>query len=164
LTLAIELVRPDQEAVCAVISHRMALTLMEAPKMSFAEAMAQLPFARDRLAYYLDPSKCEGRVWVARLDGENIGHTMGMVDRDSDGPFGYMGTFFVVPSFRRLGIARALLRTNADWLRSLGLRRIVYRSAEDYLPMRALLLSEGFVQRSTMLQGFAEFEQLSLNV
>jgi GNAT superfamily N-acetyltransferase len=131
---------------------------MEAPKMSFTDAMAQLPFARDRLAYYLDPSKCEGRVWVARLDGENIGHTMGMADRDSDGPFGYMGTFFVVPGFRRSGIARALLRTNADWLRSLGLRRIVYRTAEDYMPMQALLLSEGFVPIPSRYAGFAEFE------
>jgi GNAT superfamily N-acetyltransferase len=164
VTLAIELVRPDQEAVCAVIAHRMALTLMEAPKMSFVEAMAQLPFARDRLALYLDASRCQGHVWVARLEGENVGHTMGMVDRCSEGPFGYMGTFFVVPGFRRLGIARALLRANATWLTSLGLRRIVYRTAEDYLPMQALLLSEGFVQRSTMLQGFAEFEQVSLNV
>jgi GNAT superfamily N-acetyltransferase len=161
MMLSIEEVRPGQDALCAVIAHRMALTLMEAPKMGFVEAMSQLPFARERLDFYLDPSKCQGRVWVARFEGECVGHTMGMAERDEAGAVGHMGTFFVIPGLRRRGIARALLRANANWLSSLGLVRIVYRTAEDYTPMQALLLSEGFVRVPSRYPEFAEFQRLT---
>ena len=159
MSVTIDVVCAGQAALCAVIAHRMALTLMEAPKFSFQDAMAQLEFARGRLDFYLDSAKCQGRVWVARIDGENVGHTMGMADRDESGPYGHMGTFYVVPGFRRHGIALAMLKTNSEWLTSLGLPRIVYRTAEDYEPMQKLLLAEGFVRRPAKFPGFAEFER-----
>jgi GNAT superfamily N-acetyltransferase len=160
MTLSIDPIDASQTAACAVIAHRMALTLMEAPKMTFAEAMAQLPFAEARLGHYLDASQAKRRVWAARLQGEIVGHTMGQIDVDATGPFGFMGTFYVIPTLRRRGIARALLRTNAQWLTDLGMRRLVYRTAADYEPMIALLTREGFVPRPTPLAGFAEFERV----
>ena len=78
MNLSIEPESSDQTAVCAVIAHRMALTLMEAPRMSFADAMALLPSVRERLAFYLNPWGCAGRVWVARLGGESVGRTMAL--------------------------------------------------------------------------------------
>ena len=77
-------------------------------------------------------------------DGRIAGHSIVIVRHSDDGDYGYFWSRYVLPRFRRQGLARRFLRGNLDWLRQ---RRVAWGEVHvhvDNTALRQLFESEGF--------------------
>ena len=54
------------------------------------------------------------------VDGEAniVGHSIAVVRNDRDVPYGYFWSRYILPRYRRRGLARQFLRESLDWLKS----------------------------------------------
>ncbi|MEM6929755.1 MAG: GNAT family N-acetyltransferase [Myxococcota bacterium] len=83
---------------------------------------------------------------VARdAEGRLAGHSIVIVRHGDDGvDYGYLWSRYVLPRFRRQGLARTFLHRNLDWLRQ---RAIAYAEVHVHVEnhaLRQLFESEGF--------------------
>jgi len=102
---------------------------------------------RDVQAAYLD---ARGEFLVAEIDGAIVG--MGAIRRLDD-ERAEVKRIRVDPSFRRRGIADALLRALDERARALGYRRLVLDTAADALPAQRLFEKHGFRRTGTTVLG-----------
>jgi len=59
-------------------------------------------------------------------------------------PYGYFWSRYVLPRYRRQGVARAFLKRNLTWLRQRGARYSDVHIHVDNEPLRTLFEGEGF--------------------
>jgi drug/metabolite transporter (DMT)-like permease/GNAT superfamily N-acetyltransferase len=83
-----------------------------------------------------------GRALLARVDGAPAA---GVVFRPYGDGDAEMRRLYVRPSFRRRGLARALVRAVVDEAAALGYRRVVLLTSDEFEGAGALYDSEGFV-------------------
>lgn len=82
---------------------------------------------------------------VAEVDGEVVGHAIALMREDDAGvPHGYSYTRYVLPAWRRRGIARALLDAALEWWRSQGAAYVLSNTHPTNHALRALHGSSGF--------------------
>jgi aminoglycoside 6'-N-acetyltransferase I len=91
-------------------------------------------------------------VFFAQSEGRAIGMVIVSIVDDYrayafNRPRGYVNGVFVVPEYRRLGIARAMMLIGLQWLRERGCVVVRLRSSEDG---RALYTSLGFAPGTEM--------------
>nr|WP_274387538.1 GNAT family N-acetyltransferase [Salsipaludibacter albus] len=80
-----------------------------------------MDWLRDRVRAHLDPARLDGRVFVARdPSGEVVGHAMVRVDHDDRDEVGLFSTTWVVPAWRRRGVADLLVDHGEAWMRDRG--------------------------------------------
>lgn len=98
-------------------------------RLLFQEERLINSFARDDL-----------RMWVARADGRPIGFKVGY--RESRLVF-YSAKGGVLPEYRRLGVARALLEEMARIVAAVGYRRLAFDTFPNRHPGMAVMALEG---------------------
>jgi len=128
------------------VAERMRLTLMEVEGDEVGGALYTLDWLRDRVRWHLDPAACTGEVFVAEAAGEDVaGHTIVRVETDVLGRrFGLFSTTYVVPAWRRHGVAAALLVHGEEWLRAHGVPSISTWTSATNTPLIALYARHGY--------------------
>lgn len=83
---------------------------------------------------------------VARdAEARLVGHAIVLVRRSDDlVPYGYFWSRYVLPRFRRQGLARSFLTRNLAWMRDQGVAHADVHVHVDNAPLRSLFESEGF--------------------
>jgi GNAT superfamily N-acetyltransferase len=90
---------------------------------------------RDRVRFHLDRSRALGAVWLAAPPSQHsIGHIIARIEEE-DGPLGLVSTIYVAPSWRRQGVAQALITRAEDWLIAKGAYRLATDTAENNAPL-----------------------------
>jgi ribosomal protein S18 acetylase RimI-like enzyme len=113
-----------------------------------------------------DPERGYGRFLVSQLDdpdtlvlvaersGRVLGYVFATIEgiswRDLRGPGGFVHDVYVAEEARHQGIARELLRTAIDWIRSRGMRQVVLWSKSRNAAAQSLFHQLGF--RETMIE------------
>lgn len=112
---------PSSALELDLVAHRMRATLVEVEGYERGFNMYTLDWLRDRVRWHLDPTKVAARVVLAGEPGaEPVGHSIFRLERDDAGAFGLISTTYVLPDYRRHGIAAALLAEAEDWFRAQG--------------------------------------------
>lgn len=141
----------DEEVVVAASFSKLTLleTLPEArrdpelvPNGSVAEMAAMYRRGRENPDH---------RYLVAEAgDGMLVGHAIALMRTDEDGlRYGYGYTRCVLPSHRRRGLARRLLRTAKAWWAEQGADHVMAHTHATNRALQALFTSEGFVVLGT---------------
>ena len=86
------------------------------------------------------------RYYVAEAEGGLIvGHAIALMRTEEDGTrYGYSYTRYILPTHRRQGLARRLLREAKGWWRSQGAAHVLAHTHTSNAPLLALFESEGF--------------------
>ena len=108
------------------------------PNLS-VEAMAEM--------YRGDLGREDRRYWACEnAEGTIVGHAIALLRTDESGLLhGYSYTRYVLPRWRRNGIARLLLQTAKRWWWEQGVLYVLAHTHSTNLSLRQLFLSEGFV-------------------
>jgi len=78
-------------------------------------------------------------------DGRIAGHSIVVTRKGDDGvDYGYFWSRYVLPRFRRRGLARRFLKHNLDWLRKRTVAWAEVHVHVDNVALRELFESEGF--------------------
>ena len=130
------------------VAGRMRLTLMEVEGEAVGGSLYTLDWLRVRVRWHLDPAACTGEVFVAEAPGEGIvGHTIVRLEQDEGGdPFGLFSTTYVVPAWRRHGVAAALLDCGQAWLRGHGMSSISTWTSATNTPLIELYARHGYAE------------------
>jgi GNAT superfamily N-acetyltransferase len=115
--------------------------LLRAYFVELVERYHQRPIAPEEVDEAMDEDRTEGlAAWLlARWDGTPAG-CAGLRAH------GALTRMYVVPSCRRRGGARLLLRAIEDAARGLGLERLQIDTRDDLVEARALYVSEGYAE------------------
>ncbi|MFT5683511.1 MAG: GNAT superfamily N-acetyltransferase [Myxococcota bacterium] len=108
------------------------------PNLSI-ESMAQM--------YRNDLGRTDRRFWLAQdAEGRIIGHAIALMRTDDSGLLhGYSYTRYVLPIWRRHGIARLLLQGAKRWWWEQGALYVLAHTHTTNHALQQLFLSEGFV-------------------
>ncbi|MEN0063079.1 MAG: GNAT family N-acetyltransferase [Myxococcota bacterium] len=124
------------------------MTLWESrPEMRVDPAtMPHFGFAAHRRIITAGADNPQQQYLVARdPEARIVGHSIVVLRRDeANTPYGYFWSRYVLPNYRRQGLARQFLRRNLDWLKE---RRVSHADVHihvDNTPLRGLFESEGF--------------------
>lgn len=102
-----------------------------------------MEWLRDRVLWHLDSKNTNGKVYVVAAKGQVIAHAIARVDQTPE-VFGYFSTLFVEPSFRRTGLAKALVDHVERWFRSENMPFILYNTASSHHTLINLFEKKGF--------------------
>lgn len=129
-----------------LVAERMRETLNEVLGAARGESMYTIEWLKDRVCYHLDPSRCDGQVFVAvARDQIIVGHAIvRLEDLADEGPVGFFSTIFVKSSCRRQGIAKALMQAVESWLQTKQRTRIIYHTAASNQKLIRLFESQGY--------------------
>jgi len=116
---------PNADAEIDLVAQRMRATLIEVEGEETGTALYSMDWLRERVRWHLDADLVAARVLLAVDEaGVILGHTIVRREFEQDGrEYGLVSTTYVLPEFRRAGVAEALLRAGEEWMRSLGLNR-----------------------------------------
>ena len=132
---------PTNEAEVALVAQRMRETLREVVSPEEGESMYTLDWLVERVRFHVDPTKCDGQVFLAVSSTNDIlGHTIVRIE----GGEGYFSTFYVVPSARRQGIARRFVEVGESWMRQRGMRVSRTNTAATNTKLHELLFGFGY--------------------
>lgn len=146
MTVIVARVAPDDRATIDVVAAGMRATLVEVLGAERGEAMYDLDWLRDRVRAHLDPARLDGAAFVARDGGgEVVGHTVVRVEREDGDRVGLFSTTWVVPPWRRRGVAELLLDRGEDWMRARGRDVAVTYTHPDNHALVTLFRRRGYV-------------------
>ena len=131
---------------CALVARRMGETLDEVLGAGREHHSYSDAWLLDRVHHHLDPTRCEGAVFVAipADDGPPVGHTIVRADHSKTPSSGVFSTTWVHADHRRAGVARALLDRGEAWFRARGLPVIYTDTASDNAPLQRLFERRGY--------------------
>lgn len=128
-----------------LVAQRMRETLVEVLGEEVGGEMYTMEWLIDRVMFHLDPTRCNGAVFVSEDSGEISGHTIVRVEQDEAfGEIGLFSTTYVIPAARRQGVAALLLARGEQWMRSQGTTRAVTYTDADNTPLQELYQSHGY--------------------
>ncbi len=165
LTHKVRPINPDSQAEIELVASRMRQTLVEVISEEVGSSMYSMEWLIERVKFHLDPSKCDGQIFVAELStGEIVGHTIVRVEKESgeaigesgeeqtnnqqpttdNATFGLFSTFYVLPEHRGIGIASEFIETGESWMLSKNLAKARTYTAEDNEKLHRLMLRHGY--------------------
>lgn len=114
---------PKSAVEINLVAERMRATLMEVEGEETGIALYSMDWLRERVRWHLDANQVTAGMFLAvHGDGEILGHTIVRKEFEEDGrEYGLVSTTYVLPAFRRAGVAEALLLAGEDWMRENGL-------------------------------------------
>jgi GNAT superfamily N-acetyltransferase len=123
--LLIRPIAPECAAELELVAGWMQATLTEVEGQENAARLHSLEWIRERLRWHLDNPEVCARVLLATIgEGKIIGHIILRREHDPDGSgYGLISTIYILPDYRRLGIADRLLMAGEAWFVGLGLGR-----------------------------------------
>ncbi len=142
---SVRTITADDTEHVATVAERMRATLVEVLG-DRGSGMYRLEWLVDRVLWHLDGKACDGEIFSAfDARGAMIGHTIVRVEADAScGSFGLVSTTYVLPGWRRRGVARALLDAAEDWFLARGLRRFSTDTSEANVALIRLFESRGY--------------------
>ncbi|MBS2035890.1 GNAT family N-acetyltransferase [bacterium] len=136
----LDIARPEE---ILWVAERMRRTLIEVLGRAEGEALYTMDWLEQRVRYHLNGERCLGAVFISSLpDGCRLGYTI--VRQELDG-LGLFSTTYVERSWRRQGVAQALLQRGEEWMRQQGLRQAVTYTADHNLKLQKLYLARGYL-------------------
>ncbi|MEQ1823369.1 MAG: GNAT family N-acetyltransferase [Fimbriimonadaceae bacterium] len=143
-------INPNSPEEINLVAERMRLTLMEVVNDDEGSKMYSMEWLVDRVRFHLDPTQCDGAIFLA-VEGEAIvGHTIVRIESGE----GYFSTFYVVPEARRQSIASEFVRVGEAWMRDRGMTAARTNTAKDNTKLQNLLFGFGYkidVKSDTMV-------------
>lgn len=132
-----------------LVAHRMRATLVEVEGEANTNRLHSPEWIRERLVWHVSSSDVLAKVLVAAFDTKGvIGHTLLRRELDEAGAyFGLFATTYVLPTYRRSGVARRLLQAGEQWFMSIGLR--VFSTWTSAINIKLIKLYEGHGYRIT---------------
>jgi len=123
--LRIREISQQSRAEVGLVARWMWDTLVEIEGEENAARLHTLDWIRERVLWHLHEPKVCGKVLLATIgDGEIIGHTILRREcHENASDFGLISTTYVLPQFRRRGVADRLLLAGEAWFKSLRLSR-----------------------------------------
>lgn len=139
------------EADIELVAQRMRLTLIEVEGELAGGSMYSMDWLRERVRFHLDPSRCRGQVLLAVPAGRHAvaGHCIVRMEPGGPGAspeIGLFSTTYVDPSWRRHGIADALLRAGEGWLVAQGASELCTWTSATNLPLIHLYARHGYTE------------------
>jgi GNAT superfamily N-acetyltransferase len=110
------------------------------------ETLYTQEWLRDRVRWHLQPKECDGQVFLAQDCTDHIiGQVILRVEADAPAPpLGLISTIYILPSFRRAGVARALLDAGEAWLLRRQVATLATDTSEANMPLIRLFESRGY--------------------
>ncbi|GAA5175759.1 hypothetical protein GCM10025771_08800 [Niveibacterium umoris] len=129
----------------ALVAQRMRDTLVEVEGAERGAAMYTMAWLENRVRWHLDPANTRARVVLALADGDTVaGHTIFRIEHDASGMFGLISTTYVLPAFRRHGVAQALLECAEAWFRAQGVPQCCTWTSSTNRPLIGLYARNGY--------------------
>ena len=148
-TFSIRPVDLADEAEVNTIASLSMLTILETLPEARRDPTVVPNFSISAMAtmYRGDLGRADRRFWVAvDEDGQIVGHAIALLRTDDSGLLhGYSYTRYVLPGWRRKGIARALLQEAKRWWWAQGVVYVLAHTHATNHALQQLFLSEGFV-------------------
>ncbi len=89
----------------------------------------------------------EDRLFLMAYDGElAVGHAIGLMREEEGQAFGYCYTRYVLPSHRRRGLGRNMLRQTLTWFASQGAQFARAHTHPNNAGLLSLFTAEGFIE------------------
>ena len=128
-----------------LVAKRMQLTLIEVLGEEKGKSMYSMEWLVQRVLFHLS-DQTTGKVLVCEdSKGEICGHAIGRLEHDaSSDAYGFFSTIFVDSKSRRSGFATALMDALESWFRTLGVKRVVYNTAESNTKLIKLFECDGY--------------------
>jgi GNAT superfamily N-acetyltransferase len=136
---------PGSEQEIDVVAERMRATLAEVLGDD-GYNMYTWDWLRSRVRWHLQSDQCAGRVLLA-VDSTDaiIGHVIARVEEPlTTTPVGLISTIYVCPSFRRRGVAKALLDAVEAWLTDQRVASFATDTSESNRPLIELFVQRGY--------------------
>jgi len=132
-----------------LIAKRMRLTLIDVMGEEKGSDFYPSSFFKERLEWHLNlEDKCG--VLVCESEAKDIlSHVIVRVEKDSDihyRPFGFFSTIYVVPKWRRKGIARLMINEVHKWCLERNLSKVTYSTAINNDGLLSLLKELKYVE------------------
>lgn len=114
----------NSQSEIELVATRMRETLKEVVRVERGEAMYSMDWLIERVRFHLDPSLSTAQVLVSvNPSGEITGHCIYRIEKTEDGSeYGLFSTTYVMPIYRRLGVANEFLKLGESWMRKHELR------------------------------------------
>lgn len=149
LGLVIRAVDLSDEAEVSTIAAFSMLTILETLPDARRDPAAVPNLSLEAMAamYRGDLGRADRRFWVCEdSEGRIVGHAIALLRTDASGLlYGYSYTRYVLPQWRRNGIARMLLQTAKRWWWEQGVLYVLAHTHPTNRSLQRLFLSEGFV-------------------
>jgi ribosomal protein S18 acetylase RimI-like enzyme len=137
----------DQGEVNTVAAFSL-MTLLESLPEARRDPDSIPNFSIDSMAslYLSERHNPDHRYWVVDAgDGLLVGHAIGLMRTDDDGVrHGYSYTRYVLPRYRRRGIARQMLQHAKAWWHAQDVAYVLAHTHPSNTPLLNLFASEGF--------------------
>jgi GNAT superfamily N-acetyltransferase len=139
-------INPNSEEEISLVAARMRQTLVEVLGEEKGTSLYSMEWLLGRVRWHLNSNLATAKIFLIEDDNcEIVGHAIARIDTDSDERrFGYFSTVFIVPAYRKKGLARSLLLHVEAWLRSMKMQKIAYNTAENHSQLINLFEKNGF--------------------
>ncbi len=128
-----------------LVAKRMGITLVEVLGEKTGREIYSPQWLLERVKWHLDPTCCDGAIFVAAKQDLLVGHTIVRVDADeSNEPLGLFSTTYVIPEARRDGVADALLLRGEAWLRTQGMTTMATHTSTENTALIRLYEKHGY--------------------
>ena len=144
MSVAVQPVQAGDTAALDWVAQGMRDTLVEVEGRAQAEALHDMAWLRDRALSHVDGRLSPSAVWVARQGETIVGHCIVRRELDDAGPLGLFSTTYVLPAFRRAGVAQALHAVAEDWFSAQGLQRRATWTSATNRPLIRLYERRGY--------------------
>jgi len=145
-----EINKTDPEELALVTRRCMATVLETVPEFEAREDLAQQAlgnFSFQQMSNMIqeDFSNPSKRIMVATVDASIIGHAIYSVKHDTDGNlYGFCFSRYVLPEYRRLGAATALLSDAIEWFKKNGAMYVIAHTHVTNVSLKNLFTKFGF--------------------
>lgn len=136
----------DSESEILLVGQRMRKTLIDVLGEEKGGELYSVETLVDRVRWHLDSVSRIGKVYLSQDDVGNItGQTLARVETDVAGlKFGRFSMVYVLPEYRRRGIATQIISTVENWFHDLAMPKIIYNTAETNQRVIDLFRSRGY--------------------
>jgi GNAT superfamily N-acetyltransferase len=111
-------INPDSAGEIALVAQRMRDTLIEVEGSERGAALYSLEWLEERVRWHLNPAETTAQVLVATTPaGEIIGHSIFRIEASDSYPYGLISTTYVLPAWRKSGLATQFLECAHAWFR-----------------------------------------------
>lgn len=138
-----------------LVAQRMAETLDEVVGVDRAHHRYSPAWLQDRVRHHLDPTRCEGCVFLAFVPDHPapVAHTIVRREGENGLQIGVFATTYVSAAHRRRGIAGDLLDHGEAWMHARGLTSVRTDTATGNTPLRTLFERRGYAVVQTAPDG-----------
>ncbi len=135
------------EAEILTVAERMKLTLIDVMGLEKGSSYYSNEWLINRVRWHIGQGENASIILCEDEKRNIIGQAIVRIENDKeiqDKDFGYFSTIYVVPQWRRKGVARKLIESVHNWCESKGLDKVTYSTAEGHKGLISLFEQFGY--------------------